>query len=73
MFGFEKEFLKNSGNNYVAIHHVGSSSFWRLATKPKIDVIAVVKNRKFTISNLEKSGYLYKGEWKIPLQCGFTE
>jgi GrpB-like predicted nucleotidyltransferase (UPF0157 family) len=57
----------------IEIHHIGSTSVPGFAAKPKIDIIAVAKNRNKAIDNLEKSGYLYKGEWNIPLQCGFTK
>ena len=73
---FEKEksiILKALGENCVAVHHVGSTSVPNLIAKPKIDIIAVAKDRKRAIVDLEKIEYLYKGEWNIPLQCGFAK
>jgi GrpB-like predicted nucleotidyltransferase (UPF0157 family)/GNAT superfamily N-acetyltransferase len=74
MFESEKKIISNAlGDNCVAIHHVGSTSVPGLAAKPKIDIIAVAKDRKSAIENLEKAGYKHKGEWNIPLKCGFTK
>jgi GrpB-like predicted nucleotidyltransferase (UPF0157 family)/N-acetylglutamate synthase-like GNAT family acetyltransferase len=61
------------GDNCVEIHHVGSTSVPGLTAKPIIDIVAVAKDRKTTIASLEKAGYVYKGEWNIPLKCGFNK
>jgi GrpB-like predicted nucleotidyltransferase (UPF0157 family) len=74
IFETEKEIISAAlGDNCVAIHHIGSTAVQGLAAKPKIDIIAVAKNRKNAIANLEKAGYAHKGEWNIPLKCGFTK
>ena len=65
--------LKALGNNFEAIYHIGSTAVPGLAAKPKIDIIAVAKNRKKAIADLKKAGYSYDGEWNIPLKCGFTK
>jgi GrpB-like predicted nucleotidyltransferase (UPF0157 family) len=33
----------------------------------------VAKNRVKAIIDLENAGYAHKGEWNIPLKCGFTK
>lgn len=74
IFEAESKFIKNAlGDNCLAIHHVGSTSVPGLAAKPKIDIIAVVKDGKASIATLEKAGFTYKGEWNIPFQFGFTK
>ena len=56
---FEKEaalIKKALWDNCIAIHHVGSSAVPGLAAKPKIDIIAVVRNLFFDKSQLEAIG-----------------
>ncbi len=60
-------------NNCIDIHHIGSTSVPGLAAKPKIDIIAVVKNGEKSISSIQRIGYIYKGEWNIPFHYGFTK
>lgn len=72
---FEKEALlirQALGDNCIAIHHVGSTSVPGLAAKPKIDIIAVVRNLFFDKSQLEAVGYKYRGGFNIPLRRSFT-
>lgn len=73
-FALEAELIqKTLGDACLAIHHVGSTSVPGLAAKPKIDIIAVVVNPA-TLTLLFKSiGYLYKGEYNIPLHYGFAK
>jgi GrpB-like predicted nucleotidyltransferase (UPF0157 family) len=74
MFEEEKAIISKAlDDNCIEIHHVGSTSVPGLSAKPKIDIVAVAKDRKSAIANLEKAGYTYKGEWNIPLKCGFTK
>ena len=74
MFEKEKTTIFDAlGSNCSAIYHVGSTSVPGIMAKPKIDIIAAVKERKNVISSLKKCGYTYKGEWNIPLKCGFTK
>jgi GrpB-like predicted nucleotidyltransferase (UPF0157 family) len=70
----EKEIISAAlSDNLVAIHHIGSTAVPGLVAKPKIDIVAVAKDRKNAIEHLEKAGYAHKGEWNIPLKCGFTK
>ncbi|MDR2677086.1 MAG: GrpB family protein [Puniceicoccales bacterium] len=74
MFEEEKATIQAAlGDNLIAIHHIGSTAVPGLAAKPKIDIIAIAKDRKGAISALGKIGYQNKGEWNIPLKCGFTK
>lgn len=74
MFEVEKiAILKSLNENCQGIYHIGSTSVPGLSAKPIIDIIVIAKDRKKSITNLEKSGYSYKGEWNIPFKCGFTK
>jgi len=61
------------GENFIAIHHVGSTAVPDLVAKPKIDMIAVVKNPQSAIKSLENIGYDYRGEFNIPMHFGFSK
>lgn len=61
------------GDNFLAIHHIGSTSVSGLSAKPKIDIIAVVKSGEASIESLEKAYFTYRGEFNIPCQFGFTK
>ena len=72
---FERESLKIRealGDNCIAIHHIGSTSVPGLAAKPKIDMIAVVREPEKSIAALEAIGIQYRGEYNIPLHYGFS-
>lgn len=64
---------KALGDNCVAIHHIGSTSIPGLSAKPKIDIIAVVKELDSTLEALEKTEFKYTGEWNIPFKYGFSK
>ncbi len=66
-----KEVKEALGTNCIAIHHVGSTSVPGLASKPKIDIIAVVRNLIFPENTLKNLGYIYKGGFNIPLRRSF--
>lgn len=73
IFEAEAALIKKAlADNCVAIHHVGSTSVPGLAAKPKIDIIAVVRNLVFDKSQLEAVGYKYRGGFNIPLRRSFT-
>jgi GrpB-like predicted nucleotidyltransferase (UPF0157 family)/GNAT superfamily N-acetyltransferase len=58
------------GNNCIDIQHVGSTSVMGLAAKPKIDMVASVKNLH-KVSNLEQLGYVFRGCFNIPFRKSF--
>lgn len=73
---FEAEAVKIRealGDNCIAVHHVGSTSVPGLIAKPKIDIIAVVKDPANMIEPLEKIGIQYRGEYNIPMHYGFSK
>lgn len=73
-FKLEENLLKSTlDDNYIAIHHIGSTSVPGLAAKPKIDILAVVQKRPLTIKNLETAGYEYRGEFNVPLHYMFRK
>lgn len=74
MFTLEAELIKKAlKENYIAIHHVGSTSIPGLAAKPKIDIVLVVENAENSIPSLESIGYEYKGEYNIPFHYGYSK
>lgn len=57
-----------------AVHHVGSTAVPRLAAKPKIDIIVVVKDIRDIGKQLLTVGYLKKGrELNIPFHLFFSK
>ena len=73
-FEAEAELIRNAlGDECIAIHHVGSTSVPGLAAKPKIDMIAAVKNPEGVIQKLESIGFKYRGEYNIPMHYGFSK
>lgn len=42
------------GDNAIEIHHIGSTSVPGLSAKPKIDILAVVKNSKASLEPIQK-------------------
>ncbi len=73
---FEREAMliqETLENNCLVVHHIGSTSVPGLAAKPKIDIIAVVKDPLIIRDPLEKVGFQYRGEYNIPLHYGFSK
>ena len=71
---FETEALKIKkalSKALVSIHHVGSTSVPGLAAKPKIDIIAEVKELTFDHSALLALKYVYRGGFNLPFRMWF--
>lgn len=64
IFENEAHFIKKAlGDNCLAIHHFGSTAVKGLAAKPKIDILAVVKNfSSINVSALKDIGFENRGE-----------
>ncbi len=74
MFEDEASRIKQAiGDNYLEIHHIGSTSVPGLDAKPIIDIIMVVKNPIDSIVPLESIAYTYKGEVGIPFRFYFSK
>ena len=72
-FKAEAERIKAAlGKSFVAIYHVGSTSVPGLAAKPKIDMIAEVKNLCFDHKGLLDLHYEYRGGFNLPFRKSFT-
>lgn len=69
-FQAEANVIKKAiGDNFVDIHHIGSTSVPGLAAKPIIDIILVVKSLQILDENnagMTEIGYVPKGEYGIP-------
>jgi GrpB-like predicted nucleotidyltransferase (UPF0157 family)/GNAT superfamily N-acetyltransferase len=73
IFSRESQKIKDAlGSNYIAIHHVGSTSVPGLAAKPVIDMIAVLQDPEKAIEPLQSLGFKYKGEYNIPMRLYFS-
>lgn len=73
MFEEEAALIREAlGAHCLAIHHIGSTSVPGLSAKPYLDVMCIVSDLSFAL-NLQKIGYVFKGEYNIPLRYGFTK
>jgi GrpB-like predicted nucleotidyltransferase (UPF0157 family) len=57
------------GENFIAIHHIGSTSVPGLSAKDIIDIACVIRNLDQAVSTL--NNYTFKGEYNIPLRYFF--
>lgn len=74
IFESEAEKIKNIlKENFVDIHHVGSTSVPGLCAKPQIDIFCIVKDLKRAIKTLTEAGFTYKGEYNLPLRLFFSK
>jgi GrpB-like predicted nucleotidyltransferase (UPF0157 family) len=62
---------KDFKDNFVSIHHIGSTAIEGLSAKPIIDIIVVVKNI-FKVNNQMIDGYESRGELGIPFRRYFS-
>lgn len=60
------------GNKCQALHHIGSTSVPGLSAKDQIDILCVVDELTSSLV-LQNIGYLYKGEYNIPLRYYFSK
>ena len=66
------ELKKALRQNCIHIYHIGSTSVPGLYAKPVIDIMCVVKDLQEAKILLEKLGYIYKGEFNLPLRLFFS-
>ncbi len=72
LFEAESKLIQEDlGDNCIAIHHVGSTSIPELAAKPKIDIIAVVRDLLFAKKQLTSLGHISRGGFNLPLRKTF--
>lgn len=71
-FSLESKILAEEfEDNFVAIHHIGSTSVEGLSAKPIIDIIVAVKNI-LKVNNKLIDGYESRGELGIPFRRYFS-
>ena len=72
LFEAEADLIKQKlGDNFLEIHHVGSTSVPGLCAKPIIDIILVLRNSAESIAPLESIGFKFRGEMNIPFRSYF--
>ncbi|NRA73743.1 MAG: GrpB family protein [Rickettsiales bacterium] len=82
LFREESQKIKDClGNNFIEIHHVGSTSVKGLCAKPRIDIIIIAKDIILASKQLESLYYRARGEVNIPFhqylkkdidECGYN-
>lgn len=71
-----KQMLEQNLREYISIEHVGSTSIPGIKAKPIIDIDVVVQDEAQFLSvkeDLEKIGYVYKGDLGISGREAFDE
>lgn len=72
----EAQILQNIfGNHLLGLHHVGSTAVPGLMAKPIIDMIGEMSDVKLAeefSAQMERLGYIFKGEFGIPDRAFFT-
>lgn len=73
LFEYEAALIKDALKNHViAIHHIGSTSIPSLTAKEDLDICLVIDHLIHSIE-LEKIGYIVKGDLNIPLRNFFSK
>jgi GrpB-like predicted nucleotidyltransferase (UPF0157 family) len=71
-FEAEAEGIKKAlGDNFIDIHHIGSTSVPGLSAKEDIDIACVVSDLDRAVISL--NNYTFKGEYNIPLRYFFSK
>lgn len=69
----EVELIKeNQTDNFVEIHHIGSTAIQNIYAKPKIDMALVVRDLEES-KKLQSIGYEFKGSLNIPFRYFFSK
>lgn len=69
-----KEIRKALDENVIEVHHIGSTSIPGLCSKPRIDIMCVVKDLKAAVEPLELIGFKNRGEFRhLPLRLFFSK
>lgn len=73
MFETEAAKIKQAlGSHCLEIHHIGSTSVPGLSAKEDLDILCVVDGLSSSLE-LQSIGYLFKGEFNIPLRYFFSK
>ncbi len=73
IYEIEAEKIRDAlGNNFLEIHHIGSTSVPGLSAKRDIDILCVISSLNKALA-LEKIDYIYKGEFNVPLRFAFSK
>lgn len=60
------------GEDFLEIHHIGSTSIPGMIAKEDVDILCVVKNLQKSMI-LKEIGYDFRGEYNIPLKYSFSK
>lgn len=73
MFEEESSLIKKAlGNHCIMVHHIGSTSVPGLSAKEDLDILCIVDSLPVSLA-LQESGYVFKGEFNIPLRSFFSK
>lgn len=69
----QSEDIKNClKNNFIEIHHIGSTSIPGMIAKEDVDILCIVENLEES-KKLSEIGYIFKGEYNIPLKYSYSK